>query len=86
MKKILPLALAGLVILTGCAHGYVMTLSSGERIHTTAKPKLVNGFYYFTDATGHDSRPVFSGSVREIAPSGMESPDPSSMFKNVSTK
>lgn len=86
MKKIFPIALVGLLILTGCAHGYVITMSNGERIHTTHKPKLVNGFYYFTDATGHDSRPVFSGSVREIAPAGMESPDPSSMFKPVSTK
>jgi hypothetical protein len=86
MKKILPAALAGLLILTGCASGYVMTMRSGERIHTTHKPQLVNGFYYFTDATGHDSRPVFSGSVREIAPAGMESPDPGSQFKSVSTK
>ena len=86
MNKILPIALVGLLILTGCAHGYTITMRSGERIHTTAKPKLVNGFYYFTDATGHDSRPVFSGSVREVAPAGMESPDPASMFKPVSSK
>ena len=86
MKKIFPAALVALLILSGCAHGYTITMNNGERIHTTAKPKLVNGFYYFTDATGHDSRPVFSGSVREIAPVGMESPPPGSQFKNVSPK
>ena len=86
MNKLLPVALASLLILTGCAHGYIITMSNGERIHTTHKPRLENGFYYFTDATGHDSRPVFSGSVREIAPAGMESPDPASAFRPVSTK
>jgi hypothetical protein len=86
MRKTLPAMLIGLLILTGCASGYVMTLSNGDRIHTTHKPKLMNGFYYFTDATGHDSRPVFAGSVREIAPTGMESPTPGSQFKPVSTK
>jgi hypothetical protein len=86
MKKIFPAALVVLLILTGCAHGYIITMSNGERIHTTGKPRLENGFYYFTDATGHDSRPVFSGSVREVAPVGMESPDPASAFKPVSTK
>jgi hypothetical protein len=86
MKKLLLLLLAGMVILTGCARGYVLTLSNGERIRTVGKPRLERGFYYFKDASGHDSRPVFSGSVREIAPASMASPDPSSSFKSVTTK
>jgi hypothetical protein len=86
MNKIFPVALASLLILTGCARTYIVTLSNGERIRTTGKPKLVKGFYYYKDSSGRDAKPVFSGSVREVAPAGMESPDPSSMFKPVSTK
>jgi hypothetical protein len=71
-KPLLPL-LAGLLLLTGCAHGYVLTLSSGGSIHTGSKPKLVNGFYYFKDASGNPAPPVFAGRVTEIAPASMAS-------------
>ena len=86
MNKILPVALAALLILTGCARTYVVTLSNGQRISTSTKPRLVNGFYYFKDSSGQDVRPVLSSNVREIAPTSMASPPPGSQFKPVSTK
>jgi hypothetical protein len=84
--KMLLIALTGFTLLTGCARSYVLTMSNGERIRTGSKPKLVKGFYYFKDASGHDAQPVFSGRVRELAPASMASPNPSSAFKPVSTK
>lgn len=73
-KMLLPL-LAGLLILTGCAHGYVLTLNNGQRISTTNKPHLDRGFYYFKDPSGQQ-RMIFAGRVREIAPAGMVTEDP----------
>lgn len=84
MKKMFLTALAGLVLMCGCAQTYVLTLNNGERIQTKGKPKLVDGFYYFKDASGRDARPVYSARVRELAPASMASPDASSMFRNVS--
>lgn len=86
MKKLLLPALAVLLVLTGCARTYVITLNNGERIRTHGKPRLQNGYYYFKDTSGHDAEPVFTGRIREIAPASMASPDASSMFKPVSTK
>ena len=84
-KKLLP-PLVGLLLLTGCSHGYVLTMSNGDRIRTVSKPRLVNGFYYFKDAYGHDARPVFSGNVSEIAPASMASKDSSPQFKSTQSK
>jgi hypothetical protein len=84
MKTLLLLALACVLLTSGCAHTYVLTLSNGERIRTSGKPRLDRGFYYFKDASGHEAPPVFSGHVTEIAPASMASPDPSSTFKPVS--
>jgi hypothetical protein len=86
MKKLLVPGLAGLLVLSGCARGYVVTLNDGERIQTFNKPRLERGFYYYKDASGQDAPPVFSGRVREIAPASMASPDPNSAFKPVSSK
>jgi len=86
MNKILPVALAALLILTGCARTYIVTLSNGQQISTSTKPRLVNGFFYFKDSSGQDVRPVLSSNVREIAPTSMASPPPGSQFKPVSTK
>jgi hypothetical protein len=86
MNKLLPAALGAILVLTGCARTYTVTLSNGERIVTSNKPHLVKGFYYFKDSSGRDARPVFSGSVREIAPTSMASPDPASAFRPVSSK
>jgi hypothetical protein len=84
-KTILP-SLIGLLLLTGCSHGYILTKSNGERIQAASKPKLVNGFYYFKDANGRDARPVFSGSVSEIAPASMAGKESSSRFKSQESK
>jgi hypothetical protein len=84
MKPFLLPALAGLLLLSGCARTYVLTLSNGDRIQTHGKPRLDRGFYYYKDASGRDAAPVFSGRVTEIAPASMASPNPSSAFKPVS--
>jgi len=86
MKKLLFPTIAALLILTGCAQHYVLTLSDGERIRTGSKPRLERGFYYFKDASGHDARPVFAGRVREVAPASMATPDPTSAFRSVPSK
>lgn len=86
LNKIFLPVIAGLLILTGCAQHYVLTLSDGERIRTGSKPRLERGFYYFKDASGHDARPVFAGRVREVAPASMASPDPTSAFRPVQSK
>jgi hypothetical protein len=86
MKNRLLATLAGLLILSGCARGYIITLNDGERIKAASKPHLERDFFYFKDASGHDATPVYSGRVREVAPASMASPDPSSVFKPVSTK
>ena len=74
MNKILLLLLAGLLVLTGCAHGYVITLNNGEHISTKGKPHLDRGYYYFKDSSGQQMR-IFTGRVKEIAPAGMDSDD-----------
>ena len=84
-KTLLP-ALVGLLLLTGCSHGYVLTLNNGDRVHAATKPRLVNGFYYYKDPSGREGRPVFSGGVREIAPASMASEDPKTTFKSVQSK
>ncbi len=84
-KPLLP-TLLGILLLTGCARNYVLTLSNGDRIRTASKPKLVNGFYYYKDGSGRDGRPVFSGSVTEIAPASMCAENANAQFKSVQTK
>jgi hypothetical protein len=81
MTKPLFATLAGLLLLTGCAHGYVLTMSNGDRVHTGSKPKLVNGFYYYKDASGRPAPPVFAGRVTEIAPASMASDTSKPQFK-----
>ena len=79
-KKLLP-ALAGLLLLAGCAQNYVIVKTSGERITARGKPKLVNGYYRFKDASGQETQ-LFASRVREIAPANMVS-DPTAAFKPV---
>jgi hypothetical protein len=86
MTKTFVPALVGLLLLTGCSHDYVLTMGNGDRIRTAGKPRLVNGFYYFKDGSGREARPVFSGSVREIAPASMASDNQTSAFKPVQSK
>jgi hypothetical protein len=68
-KAVFPL-LIGLIVLTGCAHHYVMKLSNGAQITTASKPKLKEGTYYFKDAKGEEHA-VAAARVREIAPASV---------------
>jgi hypothetical protein len=86
MTKTLFPTLVGLLLLTGCSSGYVLTMSNGDRVHTASKPRLVNGFYYFKDGNGNDARPVFAGNVSEIAPASMAAKDKNPEFKSAPSK
>ena len=86
MNKMLPFLLAGLLVLTGCARGYILTLNNGERIKAKSKPRFDKGFYYFKDASGRAADPVFAGRVREIAPSSQSSGSQTSDFKFAPSK
>ena len=68
-KAVLPV-LIGLLALTGCAHHYVMRLSSGGQVTTASKPKLKDGIYYFKDVKGEEHA-VAAARVREIAPASV---------------
>jgi len=70
MKKLVLPLLLSLVVLSGCAHAYVMRLNNRTRISTTSKPRLEKGNYYYKDATGRTlSKPA--GRVIEIVPASM---------------
>ena len=81
MKRLLLPALAGLLILSGCARKYVIIMGNGERITTVGKPRLDGNYYHFKDASGREGIPIHTGRVREIAPASMASPSPNSPFK-----
>jgi len=82
IKKLLS-ALAFFLLLTGCAHTYVITMADGQRFLARSKPKLDDhGFYHYKDASGKEARPVFSSEVREIAPPDMVT-DENARFKPV---
>ncbi len=84
MNKTVLILLSGVLFLTGCARNYVMTLSNGERIWSKGKPHLVEGIYFYKDASGHQQR-VQAYFVREIAPPSMVT-DQNAAFKPVSSK
>jgi hypothetical protein len=69
MKLIGPILLA-LLVLSGCASHYVVTLNNGGQITATTKPKLSNGAWHFKDSSGQEQY-VPSGRVHEIAPASM---------------
>lgn len=64
------LLLSGLLVLSGCARNYVLTLSNGTRVTATSKPRLKNGYYIFTDTQGKQSS-VSAGRVTVIEPASM---------------
>lgn len=68
-----------LLILTGCARNYVMTLSNGSHVVTNGKPRLVNGYYIGKDPGGRPVE-VSAGRVREVSPASMVE-DEKQMFK-----
>ena len=79
MRMLLPTALLGIVLLTGCTRRYVITLNNGNQITSKGKPQLQGNSYIFEDVTGQKGF-VPAGRVREIAPASMASPS-SSQFK-----
>ena len=84
MNKTVMIFFAGLLLLTGCARNYVITLHNGEHVWSKGKPRLVEGFYVYKDASGHDAM-VRAITVREIAPPSMVT-DQNAAFKPVSSK
>lgn len=68
LNKAIPLCLAlGLLVVSGCARRYQITLNNGNTITTKTKPKLnpETGAYIFKDAEGKPtSLPRFR--VRQI--------------------
>jgi len=85
MRKTFLPALALLLVLTGCAQNYVIKMSDGTSVQSKTKPKLVNGFYHYTDASGQEGRPIYSGRIREIAPASMVT-DETAGFKPVQSR
>ncbi len=78
MKKLTGLVL--MMLLCGCSHTYVITLTNGTKLVTASKPHLQNGRYVFKDAKGAPSY-VAEGRVREIAPASMVK-DEESQFRS----
>jgi hypothetical protein len=86
MRKRGVLLLFGLLLLSGCAHQYVMRLNNGTQITTASKPKLERGFWHFKDAKGGDHM-IPEGRVREIAPESIaREEDKQNQFKPVKQK
>ena len=81
MIKLLLSTLAGLLLLTGCARNYVIVRSDFSRIYVNNRPKYKDGYYYYKDASGEQTR-IPAGRVREVAPASMVS-DPNAAFKPV---
>lgn len=61
---LLPL---GLLLFTGCARNYTITLTNGTQLGAQGKPKLKDGAYYFKDAIGRDTA-IAAGRVSQIEP------------------
>ena len=85
MTKPLAAAFFGLLLLTGCARNYVISLTNGDRLNASSRPKLENGYYHYKDASGREARPIFASRVREIAPASMVT-DPNASFNAVQSK
>ena len=66
MKSFLVIAVAALAV-TGCAHHYKMTLTNGNSITTSGKPKLnkAGTAYRYKDLQGKESW-ISAGRVTEI--------------------
>ena len=65
MKKLSPLCLLVLLLITGCARNYVITLNNGRQLGAQSKPVLKGGSYYYKDASGEDAS-VAAGRVQQI--------------------
>jgi hypothetical protein len=67
IKTLLPLCALALLLGSGCARNYVMTLNNGTQLGAKGKPRLENGSYYFTDARGEKTS-ISAGRVSQIEP------------------
>lgn len=86
MKFAAPLLLASLLVLSGCANHYVMTLNNGAQLTTQSKPVLKDGAFHFKDLSGQD-RTMPEGRVREVSPASMvEQSKPKSTVKPTEKK
>jgi len=56
-----------LVLVCGCQTRYEITLNTGNQITSLSKPKLVQGYYVFKDATGKEIQ-IAAMRVRLIEP------------------
>lgn len=70
MKKLFSLCLTVLLLGTGCATRYTITLDNGAQVAAKGKPKLKNGVYHYKDIQGRETT-ISMGRVSEIAPSSM---------------
>jgi hypothetical protein len=68
--KATVLLLVSLLLLSGCAHEYVMTLNNGMKLTTASKPVLKQGRYVYKDTAGKEQY-VPEGRVRQIEPASM---------------
>jgi hypothetical protein len=75
---LLPL---GLLLFTGCARNYTITLTNGTQLGAQGRPRFKDGAYYFKDATGRDTS-VAAGRVSQIGPASSEKKDEKSGFMN----
>jgi hypothetical protein len=73
LKRTALILLSGLLILSGCASRYVITLHNGRSYTAMGKPRLdkTKNRYVFKDPAGeqHEVSPL---SVREISPESMQ--------------
>jgi hypothetical protein len=81
IKLRLSILVGLLLLLTGCARHYVIVKTNGDRVSVPSRPKYVDGYYYYKDESGQNTR-IFASRVREIAPANMVS-DPTAGFKPV---
>jgi hypothetical protein len=70
MKRLALLLALGPLLLTGCAHQYVIRMTNGMQVTTASKPVLKNGVYVYKDATG-SQQSMPAGRVVEIQPASM---------------
>ena len=68
-KNALPLFL-GLLLLSGCAHQYVIRLTNGTELTSPKKPKLRGANYYVKDAKGEEHA-IPQSRVAVIEPTSM---------------
>jgi hypothetical protein len=67
MKNLGSILLLGMLLCTGCARNYTITLTNGTQLGAKGKPHLKEDAYYFKDANGRDTS-VAAGRVSQIGP------------------